>query len=261
MTITNRDYDTDFADKESTKFRKFSKEVVDSVKTALEEVEGFLYSEVERFSKGNRINCQMSVFIKNTSSVTEEKIREELRNKIGDLEITNVIVVDTTLTPTTLPPTEAPTAEEEVVFQVTLTIPDEKFTKELNDPESRKFKELEAQLIAILTRVLKNYGAEFLRIKIISFSKGSIKCKFNVITDQASATPGKDIKDALNKASANKETGNFTFTQIEVKKTEDASEKPRTGDDQTTFPDWVIVVVAAFGVMVLLIFLMIYLVR
>ena len=260
MTITNRDYDTDFADKESTKFRTFSKEVVDSVKTALEEVEGFVYSEVERFSKGNRINCQMSVFIKNTSSVTEEKIREELRNKIGDLEITNVIVVDTTLTPTTLPPTEAPTAEEEVVFQVTLTIPDEEFTKELNDPESREFQELKAQLIAILTRVLKNYGAKFLRIDIISFSKGSIKCKFNVITDQASATSNKDIKDALDEASKNNETGDFTFTDITVEK-KDASEKPRTGDKQTTFPDWVIVVVAAFGVMVLLIFLMIYLVR
>lgn len=197
----------------------------------------------------------MTVFVKKSFSVTEEKIREKLGNKIGDLEITGVIVVDTTL-----PTKEAPTAEEEIVFEVTVTIPDKEFTEELSDSTSPKFKELAAQLKAILTDVLKNKFANFLRTEITGFSNGSIICKFNVITTQGSTTSDEDIKDALTKASNNNEMKGFTFTQITVEK-KVASEKPRTGDKETTFPDWVIVVIAAFGVMVLLIVLMVYLVR
>lgn len=254
MTITNRSYDVMLNDKESNKFGTFSKKVEDSVKTALEEVEGFVYSKVERFSEGNDIDCQMTVFVKKTVSVTEEKIREKLGNKIGDLEITGVIVVDTTL-----PTKEAPTAEEEIVFEVTVTIPDKEFTEELSDSTSPKFKELAAQLKAILTDVLKKKFANFLRTEITGFSNGSIICKFNVITAQGSTTSDEDIKDALTEASNKNETKGFTFTQITVEK-KVASEKPRTGDKETTFPDWVIVVIAAFGVMVLLIVLMVYLI-
>ena len=262
MTITNQNYDVQYEDKESDEFKTFSKEVEDLVNTALEEIEGSVFSRVERFSEGNRINCQMSVFITKTSSVTEEKIREKLGKKIGDLEITNVIVVDTTLPPTKVPteaPTEAPTAEKEAVFEVTLTILNENFTDKLNDSESPEFIALADRLIAILTAVFKSI-ADFLRIDVVGFSKGSVICTFNVITEQGSATSTEEIKEALEDASDNNKTGKFTFTQIKVAK-KGASEKPRTGDKQTIFPDWVIVVVAAFGVMVLLIFLMIYLVR
>jgi len=250
MTITNQDYDTMLTEKESNKYGTFSKEVEDSVKTALEEVEGFVYSKVERFSEGNNISCQMTVFVKKTFSVTEEKIREKLGNKIGVLEITDVIVVDTSL---------PPTAQEEIVFEVTVTIPDKNFTEELSEPTSLEFEMLAAKLSAILTDVLENEVANFLRTEITGFSEGSIICKFNVITAQGSSTSNEDIKDALTNASKNNETSGFTFTKITVEK-KVASEKPRTGDEETTFPDWVIVVIAAFGVMVLLIVLMIYLI-
>ena len=259
MTITNRVYDRNFEDKESTKFKTFSKEVEDAVKTALQEVEGFVYSKVERFSKGNNIDCQMTVFVKKTFSVTEEKIRGALRSKIGDLEITNVIVVDTEKS-STLAPTEPPTSEEEIVFEVTVTIPDETFTEELSDTTSPKFQELADQLTTILTAIFKDKVTNFLRIEITSFSRGSIICKFNIVTEQGSTTSKEDIGDVLTEATNNDETGSFTFTNITVKK-KVASEEPRTGDKETTFPDWVIVVIAALGVVVLLIFLMIYLVR
>ena len=254
MTITNRDYDIKYEDKESTEFETLSEEVEDSVKTVLEEVEGFVYSRVERFSEGkSSIDCQMTVFVIKTFSGTEEKIREQLESKIGELVITNVIVVDT------LQPTEEPIAKEDVVFEVTLTIKDKEFTEELSNSTSPEFLALAAQLEAVLTSVLEDEVENFLRIVIISFSKGSIICKFNIITEQGSTTSEKDIQNKLTNANEN-ETKGFTFTDITaVKKV--ASEKPRTGDKETTFPDWLIVVIAAFGAMVLLIFLMIYLVR
>jgi len=236
----------------------FSKEVEDSVKSALEELEGFVLSKVERFSEGSNIDCEMTVFVNKTFSVTEEKIQKKLGNKIGVLTITNAIVVDTEKS-TTLPPTEPPTSQEEIVFEVTLTIPDKQFTDDLRDSTSPKFKELAEQLRVILTDILENKVSKFLRIKITGFRKGSIICIFHVVTKQDSSTSEKDIKDFLTKASNDNETGSFTFTEITVEK-KVASEKPRTGDKETTFPDWVIVVIAAFGVMVLLIFLMIYLI-
>lgn len=237
----------------------FSKEVEDSVKSALEELEGFVLSKVERFSEGSNIDCEMTVFVKKTFSVTEEKIQKKLGNKIGVLKIANVIVVDTEKS-TTLPPTEPPTSQEEIVFEVTLTLPDKEFTEDLRDSTSQKFKKLAEQLTVILTDILENKVSNFLRIKITGFREGSTICIFNVVTKQDSSISDADIKDFLTKASNDNETGSFTFTEITVVK-KLASEKPRTGDKETTFPDWVIVVIAAFGVMVLLIFLMIYLVR
>ncbi|KAL9955192.1 hypothetical protein ACROYT_G036479 [Oculina patagonica] len=256
MTITNKDYTSSLGNKESEDFKRFSKEIESDVDEALEGVKGFVYSKVERFSEGNKINCQMTVFVNKTSSATEEEIQRALGDEIGAFKITNVIVVDT-MKPTTLPPTEPPTAEEEIVFEVTVTIPDEEFTEELSDSSSPKFKALAADLSATLTNVLKEKVANFLRVEIIGFRKGSIICIFNVITEEVSTASDEQIKEVLTTASEGGQTGNYTFTEITVEKKVTA--KKQTGDKKTVLPDWVIGVISVFAVMVLLIILMIYL--
>ena len=215
-------------------------------------MEGFVYSKVERFSEGDNINCQMTVFVDKTFEVTEETIREGLGDKLGDLEITNVIVVDTEK------PTEEPTTGEKIVFKVTVTMPSEIYTEELGDSSSTEFKTLAATLKAILTKVLREQVSNFIRVKIISFRPGSIICIFDVITEETSTASEEEIKALLTVASNDEQTGNYTFTDITVEK--EVTTKAQAGDQETTLPDWVIGVIVVLVIMAMLIFLMIYLV-
>ena len=224
---------------------------------ALENLEGFAYSQVERFSKGDKVNCQMRAFVYKTSSITEGEILKALGGTIGGLKITNVVVMNTEK-PATPAPTEGPSTEE-IIFEVEITMPKREFTEDLRDPGSESFKTLSKDLTSILTKIFEKEVKNFLRIDIIEFREGSIICIFNVITEQDSTASNEEIKEVLTDAVENNETGNFTFTDITVKK-KTASDEPRSGDKEITLPDWVIVVIAAFAVMVLLILLMIYLV-
>lgn len=260
MTITNRDYNVSLEDKESQPFKLFANEVENNVNNALKDLEGFVYSRVEKFAEANSVSCQVTVFVLKTSKITEETIKEELGNSLGDLTITSVTVVDsertTTSAPTNEPATTTP-SEEGVVFEVTVRIPNEEYIEELGDSSSEEFKTLSRQLTDILTEVLEDKIPGFRRVEIIEFRKGSIICIFNVITEKETTASDDKIKDALTKASNSGEIGKYTFEEIEVeRKTAKA-----TGDKDKKWPAWVIAVISVSGVMLLLILLMIYLVR
>jgi len=255
MTITNRDYNVSLEDKESQPFKLFANEVENNVNNALKDLEGFVYSRVEKFAEANSVSCQVTVFVLKTSKITEETIKEELGNSLGDLTITSVTVVDSERT-TNEPATTTP-SEEGVVFKVTVRIPNEEYIEELGDSSSEEFKTLSTQLTDILTEVFEDKIPEFRRVEIIEFRKGSIICIFNVITEKETTASDEKIKDVLTKASNSGEIGNYTFEEIEVER----KTAKVTGDNDKKWPEWLIAVISVSGVMLLLILLMIYLVR
>ena len=259
MTITNRDYNSSLRDKESEAFKQFANEVRQEVKNALvkSKIKGFVDAEVNAFSEANSVKCQLTVFVLKTSLVTDEMIREALRDSLGNLTITGVTVVDregsTTMAPrTTIPPKEG------IVFKVTVKIANVEYSEELSDPSSMLFKTLSKNLTDILTKVFKNMQG-FLSVEVISFREGSIICIFKVyISEEKSEGSDKKIKLVLTKATKNGETGNYTFQDIEVEQIHVTGKK--TGKKET-WPVWVIAVISVCGVMLLLTLLMIYLVR
>ena len=255
MTITNRDYNVSLRDKESQPFKLFAIEVENNVNNALKDLEGFVYSRVEKFAEANSVSCQVTVFVLKTSKITEETIKEELGNSLGDLTITSVTVVDSERT-TNEPATTTP-SEEGVVFEVTVRIPNEEYIEELGNSSSEEFKTLSTQLTDILTEVFEDKIPGFRRVEIIEFRKGSIICIFNVITEKETTASDEKIKDVLTKASNSGEIGNYTFEEIEVER----KTAKVTGDKDKKWPEWVIAVISVSGVMLLLILLMIYLVR
>lgn len=256
MTITNRDYSSSLGDKESQAFNLFANEVQNNVGNALGNLDGFVYSKVERFYEANSVNCQITVFVRKTSAVTDEMIKEALGNSLGNLTITGVTVVDTER-PTTLARTEEPPTEKGIVFEVTVRIPNREYTEELGDPSSTQFKKLSKSLTEILTVVLKNEIPDFRKVVVIGFRNGSIICIFNVITGEESTVSDEEIKVILTGASNSGKTGNYTFEEIEVER----KTAMQTGDKDTKWPVWVIAVISVCGVLLILIFLMIYLVR
>ena len=255
MTITNRDYNVSLEEKESQPFKLFAIEVENNVNNALKDLEGFVYSRVEKFAEANSVSCQVTVFVLKTSKITEETIKEELGNSLGDLTITSVTVVDSERT-TNEPATTTP-SEEGVVFEVTVRIPNEEYIEELGNSSSEEFKTLSTQLTDILTEVFEDKIPGFRRVEIIEFRKGSIICIFNVITEKETTASDEKIKDVLTKASNSGEIGNYTFEEIEVER----KTAKVTGDKDKKWPEWVIAVISVSGVMLLLILLMIYLVR
>jgi len=254
MTITNRDYNVSLEDKESQPFKLFANEVENNVNNALKDLEGFVYSRVEKFAEANSVSCQVTVFVLKTSKITEETIKEELGNSLGDLTITSVTVVDSERT-TNEPATTTP-SEEGVVFEVTVRIPNEEYSEELGDSSSEEFKTLSTQLTDILTEVFEDKIPGFRRVEIIEFRKGSIICIFNVITEKETTASDEKIKDVLTKASNSGEIGNYTFEEIEVER----KTAKVTNDKDKKWPEWVIAVISVSGVMLLLILLMIYLI-
>ena len=139
----------DYEKEHGDEFISLSEKVKNSVDKALEENIGreFAYSIVERFSEGEgeNINCQITVVVSRASNATEEMIRNALGEKLGDLEITNVVIVDTE--------TEKPTAEKEIAFVVTATLKGEVYNNNLGDSSSKEFKTLALKQRELLTGV------------------------------------------------------------------------------------------------------------
>ena len=246
----------DYEQEHKDEFISLSEKVKNSVDKALEENIGreFAYSIVERFSEGEdeNINCQITVVVSRASNATEEMIRNALGEKLGDLKITNVVIVDTE--------TEKPTAEKEIAYVVTATLKGEVYNSNLGDSSSKEFKTLAFKLRVLLTGVFEErYNTLFLRVEIIAFRKGSVICEFNVITKENSKVTNAGVKETLTQASNKGEMGKYTFTEIQVDKK--TSTKQQTGDKEKTLPSWLFVAIAVLGVMVLLAIVIIFLVR
>ena len=244
----------DYEKEHGDEFISLSEKVKNSVDKALEENIGreFAYSIVERFSEGENINCQITVVVSRASNATEEMIRNALGEKLGDLEITNVVIVDTE--------TEKPTAEKEIAFVVTATLKGEVYNNNLGDSSSKEFKTLALKLRELLTGVFEErYKTLFVRVEIIAFRQGSVICEFNVITKENSKATNADVKETLTQASKEGKMGDYTFTEIQVEKK--TNTKQQTGDEEKTLPSWLFVAIAVLGVMVLLAIVIIFLVR
>ena len=185
------------------------------------------------------------------------------------MDVTDVTVVDTKM-PTTMAVTDKKTptkptektmtqrpTKDDVVFEVTATIQDEKYTEELADSNSDQFKELSKKLTDILTNIFKTNVPGFRRVEIISFRKGSVICVFQVITEESKASTD-EIKDVLTEASKNGEAGKYTFKDVNVKQQQTAQ---LTNPQENNWPAWATAIIAVFGVLLLVIFIIIYVVR
>ena len=209
---------------------------------------GFLSVEVVRFQRGSII-CTFNLRTKRESTVSEKEIKELLSYERSKYTFKD-IKVDRTETPTTK------ITEKGAVFRVTLTIANDVYTEELADKNSEQFKKLSKELTNILTDIFKKVPG-FLRVEIISFRKGSVICVFNVITEESKAS-GDEIKGVLTEASKNGKAGKYTFKDVNV-------EQPQTGKatkpEENNWPAWATAIIAVFGVLLLVIFIIIYVVR
>ena len=253
MTITNREYSIALEDKKSTEFKGLAEEIQNEVHQVFEGLEGFVNSTVEKFSETNSIRCQLSVIF-NTSNIDEGTIRQKLGDKLGDLEIANVEVVDkfTTTTPTEKATTKKP-IEGGNVFQVKMKISNQDYTDELSNSSSEEFKTLSKELTDILTKVFRAEVRGFSHVVIIEFRKGSVICIFQVIVTKESEVTADEIQETLSDAG---DTGKYTFTDITVKE----MTMKQTGQ-RLKWPDWAIIVTSLCGVMLLFIIVTIFLVR
>ena len=281
MTITNRDYKSSLGDKESQEFQNLAEEVRDNVKNALKDSKGFISSEVEKFLEANSVNCQLKILVREDSDITKKTIKVSLENSSGNLTLTDVTVVDTEMAttmavtdkktptePTKKTMTQRPT-KDDVVFEVTATIQDEVYTEDLADSTSEKFKELSKELTDFLTDFFKTKVPGFRRVEIISFRKGSVICVFKVITEESKVSRD-EIKDVLTEASKNGKAGKYTFKDVNVKQQQTATAtKPQennwpaevTNPQENKWPAWATAIIAVFGVLLLAIFIIIYVVR
>ena len=157
------------------------------------------------------------------------------------MDVTDVTVVDTKM-PTTMAVTDKKTptkptektmtqrpTKDDVVFEVTATLQDEKYTEELADSNSDQFKELSKKLTDILTDIFKTNVPGFRWVEIISFRKGSVICVFQVITEESKAST-EEIKDVLTEASKNEKAGKYIFKNVNVEQeTAEATKRLSTG--------------------------------
>ena len=94
-------------------------------------------------------------------------------------------------------------------------------------------------------------------MEIISFRKGSIICVFKVITEESKAS-GDEIKGVLTEASKNGKAGKYTFKDVNV---EQPQTEKATKPEENNWPAWATAIIAVFGVLLLVIFIIIYVVR
>ena len=185
------------------------------------------------------------------------------------MDVTDVTVVDTKM-PTTMAVTDKKTptkptektmtqrpTKDDVVFEVTATIQDEEYSEELADSTSEKFKKLSKELTDILTDIFKTNVPGFRRVEIISFRKGSVICVFQVITEESKASTD-EIKDVLTEASKNGKAGKYIFKNVNVEQQQTAK---TTKPQENNWPAWATAIIAVFGVLLLVIFIIIYVVR
>ena len=288
MTITNRDYNSSLEDKKSQEFQNLAEEVHDNVNNALKDLKGFYSSEVEKFREANSVNCQLKILVREDSDITKETIKVSLENSSGNLTLTNVTVVDTEMAttmavtdkktptkPTEKTMTQRPT-KDDVVFEVTAKIPKEKYTDELGNVSSAEFNRLSKDVAEVLNKIFDGKLPGFLSVEVVRFRRGSIICTFNLRTKRESTVSEKDIKEVLTDASD--EISKYTFKDIEVerkttktttgpyetstrKSTEKGAVEELTKPQENNWPAWATAIIAVFGVLLLVIFIIIYVVR
>ena len=225
MTITNRDYNSRLADKESKEFQNLATEVQVNVNNALK---GIYSSEVDKFLEANSVICQLKILVLKDSNITKEIIKVSLEKSKGSLNLTDVTVEDTEM-PTTKALTDKktptkPTAKtmtkkptkDDVVFQVTAKIPNENYTDELGNVSSERFKKLSKDIADFLTNIFDSNLPGFLGVEVVRFQRGSIICTFNIRTKEESTVSEKDIKEVLTDATG--ENSKYAFKDIEVKR-------------------------------------------
>ena len=239
-TIQNKEYTDELGNVSSKEFKSLSKDVAEVLTKIFDgRLPGFLSVEVVRFQRGSII-CTFNLRTKRESTVSEKEIKELLSYERSKYTFKDIKV----------------STEKGVVFRVTVTIAEGVYTEELADKNSEQFKKLSKELTNILTDIFKKVPG-FLRVEIISFRKGSIICVFKVITEESKAS-GDEIKDVLKEASKNGKAGKYTFKDVNV-------EQPQTGKatkpEENNWPAWATAIIAVFGVLLLVIFIIIYVVR
>ena len=228
MTITNRDYNTRLADKESEEFQNLATEVQVNVNNALKDQKVICSSEVDKFLEANSVICQLKILVQKDSDITKEIIKVSLEKSKGSLNLTDVTVEDTEM-PTTKALTDKktptkPTAKtmtkkptkDDIVFQVTAKILNEYYTDELGNVFSERFKKLSNDIADFLTNIFDSNLPGFLGVEVVRFQRGSIICTFNIRTKEESTVSEKDIKKVLTDATG--ENSKYAFKDIEVKR-------------------------------------------
>ena len=260
--IPNKEYTDELGNVSSAEFKILSKDL-DEVLTKIFEnnLPGFLSVEDVRFRRGSII-CTFNLRTKGESTVSEKKIKEVLKEASDEISKYTFkdIEVERKTAKTTTGPYEKSTrefTEKGAVFRVTVTIANEVYTEELANNTSKQFNQLSKELTDILTDIFENKVPGFRRVEIISFRKGSVICVFKVITEESKAS-GNEIKDLLTEASKNGKAGKYTFKDVTVEQQETAEV---TKPQENNWPAWATAIIAVFGVLLLVIFIIIYVVR
>ena len=258
--IPNENYTDELGNVSSERFKKLSNDIADVLTKIFDYyLPGFLGVEVVRFQRGSII-CTFNIRTKEESTVSEKDIKKVLTDATGenskyafkDIEVKRKPVKMTT------EPYETPTTKStEMVAVFRVTIVNEIYTEELADSTSVQFKKLSKELTVMFSDIFKNKVPGFLRVEIVSFRKGSVICVFKVITEESKASVDK-IKDALTEASKNGKTGKYTFKDVNVEQQQTAEV---TNPQNNNWPAWATAIIAVFGGLLLVIFIIIYVVR
>ena len=251
-TIQNEEYTDELGNVSSAEFKRLSKDVTEVLTNIFDgNLRGFLSVEGVRFKRGSLI-CTFNLRTKRESTVSEKEIEEVLSAETSKYTFKVLKVERKTAKTTTTKSTE-----KDVVFRVTVTIAEGVYTEELADSTSGQFKKLSKELTNILTDIFKTKVPGFRRVEIISFRKGSIICVFKVITEESKAS-GDEIKNVLTEASKNGKAGKYTFKDVNVEQPQTAK---ATKPEENNWPAWATAIIAVFGVLLLVIFIIIYVVR
>ena len=266
-TIPNKEYTDELGNVSSAEFKRLSKDVAEVLTKIFDDnLPGFLSVEVVRFQRGSII-CTFNLRTKRESTVSEKEIKEVLSAEGSKYTFKDIEVERKTTGLTEKPTTKS--AEKGAVFRVTVTIANEVYTEELADNTSVQFKNLSKELTNFLTDIFKKKVPGFLRVEIISFRKGSVICVFKVITNESKASV-KEIKGVLTEASKNGKAGKYTLKDVSVEQQQTAeATKPQennwpaeaTKPQENNWPAWATAIIAVFGVLLLVIFIIIYVVR
>ena len=266
-TIQNEEYTDELGNVSSAEFKRLSKDVAEVLTKIFDgNLAGFLNVEVVRFQRGSII-CTFNLRTKGESTVSAKDIKELLSYESSKYTFKDIKVERKTTGPNEKPTTKF--TQKGTVFRVTVAIPNEVYTEELADNTSEQFKKFSKELTDILTGIFKIKVPGFRRVEIVSFRKGSVICVFKVITEESKAS-GDEIKDVLTEASKDGKTGKYTFKDVNVEQQQTAEvTKPQennwpaeaTNPQENNWPAWATAIIAVFGVLLLVIFIIIYVVR
>ena len=108
------------------------------------------------------------------------------------------------------------------------------FKEEYNDPNSRAYKNLVANLTIELKNVYKKVDG-FVDIHILYITKGSVICSFIVILAKNSQVKEEKLKEVLEQA---QKDGTFTFEVKSIEVVEEPTKKP-----EQKLPEWALITI------------------